>query len=198
MKKDSRALLSTLQNVYFRGQYNPNNHYVAEVNLLHSANIANVGGEQKFNDANTKVEVGVSDFNGTQIPTDFKGLLNGIAIRYGKHTKTGFDTPPSPALITYKELRTDFPNWALNSEIILKAGGTEALRVRVQELLTSQSSQDVPAEWCKDFLKTIKVIGGQDLELYISSPKGSELSATDYEYLQVTLYGIKFGDRIKM
>lgn len=196
MKKNSQALLAALK--IYHSEYDYRNHYVGEVNLMHSANITNVGGEQAFNDSNTKVDIGISDFNGKQIPSDFKGLVNGIVVRYGKITKTGNPTAPSPGLIAYKELRSDFPSWALLSDLVIKAGGAEVIRLRIQELLAAQTSQEIPSEWCKDFLKTFKVIGGQDLELFISSPKGSQLSTDDYEYLQVTLYGIKFGSRTRM
>jgi hypothetical protein len=36
---------------------------------LHSVKLVSIGGEQALNDANSKVEVGVSDFNGTLTPT---------------------------------------------------------------------------------------------------------------------------------
>lgn len=194
-RKLIKDFIAIIANVYFKGIYDSAKHYIQEVTLLHSQQIVGVGGEQKLNDASTKVEVGVSDFNGTQVPTDFRGLIRGIAIRYGKLTKTGNATPKSPALIPFSAKRSDFPAWLLSSEIVMKAGGVEALRMRVEEFVLGVDRDDVASEWAKEFEKTVKVVGGQDLELFINTPKGAEVLSTDYEYLQLVIYGLKFGER---
>ena len=86
-----------------------------------------------MNDANSKVETGISDFNGTLTPTDSDGLIRAVTVRFGKSTKT--DAPISPALVDYSELKKDFPSWLLNSELVLKNRGVEQFRMRVSELV---------------------------------------------------------------
>lgn len=199
-RKTIKDFIAVLGNVYFKGIYDAAKHYIQEVALLHSTRISSVGGEQRLNDANTSVEVGVSDFNGTQIPSDFRGLIRGLAVRYGKVSKTGNPDPNaiSPATVNFSALRSDFPAWLRNSEIVFKASGVEALRMRVDELLLAQNSDEVPSEWAKEFEKTIKVVGGQDLELYLNTAKGAALSDTDWEFIQLVIYGLKFADRKTM
>lgn len=197
-RKSIKDLIQVIATVYFKGIYDAAKHYIQEVALLHSTVITGVGGEQKLNDANTKVLVGVSDFNGTQVPTDLRGLIRGMAVRYGKITKTGNATPPSAALITYSAKRSEFPAWLLNSEVVLKASGVEALRMRVEEFVIAIENDEVPSEWAKEFEKTIKVTGSQDLEIYLNTPQGAALSGTDHEYLQLVIYALKFADRKAM
>ena len=194
-RKSIKDYISIIATVYFKGVYDAAKHYIQEVALLHSTQIIGVGGEQKLNDANTKVDVGVSDFNGTQVPTDFRGLIRGLSVRYGKLTKTGHDTPYSPALISYSSKRSDFPAWLLNSEIVMKASGVEALRMRVDEFVIGIEKDEVASEWAKEFEKTVKITGSQDLEIFLNTPKGAALSSTDYEYIQLVVYGLKFGER---
>ncbi len=199
-RKNTKDLVAVLGNVYFKGIYDAAKHFIQEVALLHSTRISAVGGEQRLNDANTSVEVGVSDFNGTQIPSDFRGLIRGLAVRYGKVTKTGNPDPAaiSPATINYSSKRSDFPAWLRNSELVIKASGVEAMRMRVEEFLTAADKDEVPSEWAKEFEKTIKVTGGQDIELYLNTAKGATLDADNWEFIQLVIYGLKFGDRKTM
>lgn len=199
-RKSIKDYIAILGNVYFKGFYDSAKHFIQEVALLHSTRLSAVGGEQRLNDANTSVEVGVSDFNGTQVPSDFRGLIRGLAVRYGKISKDGNPDPNaiSPATINYSSKRSDFPAWLRNSEIVFKASGVEALRMRVDEFLTAADKDEVPSEWAKEFEKTIKVTGGQDLELYLNTAKGAALSSTEWEYIQLVIYGLKFGDRKTM
>lgn len=194
-RKSTADFIRILKDKYFPTKYNPASQFISELNLLHSVKLVSIGGEQSLNDANSKVEVGVSDFNGTLTPTDADGLIRAVAVRFGKSTET--TAPASPALVSYSELKEAFPAWLLNSELILKNRGFEQFRVRIQELVLAQKSDVVASEWCKELEKTIKVEGGQDLQLFLSTPKGAVMDTTTdkHQYLQVVLYGMKFGDR---
>jgi len=194
-KKTTRDYITILQENYFKGEYHPQTKFINELNLLHSTRILGIGGEQALNDANSKVEVGISDFNGTLTPTDAKGLMRAMTIRYGTSSKD-----VSPALVKYSEIETDFPAWLLNSEIIIKTGSVEALRTRVNDLVLGSKPDKVASEWAKEFEKTVKISGGQDLQIYLSTPKGAEqdkgtAESPKFDYVAVNLYGIKFGDR---
>jgi len=193
-KKTTGDLINILKNKYFIGKYDPSRQYIAELNLLHSTKLIGIGGEQALNDSNSKVEVGVSDFNGTLTPTDANGLLRALTVSYGLHA--GAAAPASEALVNYSELKKDFPAWLLNSELVLKNRGIEQFRIRVSELVLLDNTQVVASEWAKELEKTIKVEGGQDLQLFINTPKGAVLDTVDkHHYVRVNLYGIKFADR---
>lgn len=193
-KKTNKELISILQDTYFKGKYNPTTHYIAEQTILHSCKIAGAGGgEMALNDANTKMIVGESDFNGTQLPTDANGLIRAAVVRYGEETTNG--GKGNPALIPYSEKKADFPDWLLNSELVAKVGNTEVFRQRVVDFLPSEMPQSVPSEWAKEFERTIKTVGGQDMQLFLNSTKGSELKAGSTQFLQVVMYGVKFGER---
>jgi hypothetical protein len=194
-KKSTADFIRIMQSKYFPTKYKPETQFISELNLLHSVKLVSVGGEQALNDANSKVEVGISDFNGTLTPTDADGLIRGVAVRFGK--STAVEAPASPALVSYSELKEAFPAWLLNSELILKNRGFEQFRVRIQELVLADKANVVASEWCKELEKTIKVEGGQDLQLFLSTPKGAimDTAVDKHQYLQVVLYGIKFGDR---
>ncbi len=194
-KKSTADFIRILKDRYFPQKYNPTTQFISELNLLHSVKLVSIGGEQALNDANSKVEVGVSDFNGTLAPTDADGLIRAVAVRFGKSTAT--NAPASPALINYSELKSDFPSWLLNSELILKNRGFEQFRIRVAELVLAKESEVVASEWAKELEKTIKVEGGQDLQIFLSTPKGAIMDTTTdkHQYIQVVLYGMKFGDR---
>lgn len=193
-RKSTADFIRILKDKYFPGKYKPDTQFISELNLLHSVELVSIGGEQSLNDANSKVEVGISDFNGTLTPTDADGLLRAVAVRFGSTTEA---TALSPALISYSELKKDFPAWLLNSELILKNRGFEQFRIRVQELVLADNSNVVASEWVKELEKTIKVEGGQDLQLFLSTPKGAQMDKTTnkHQYIQVVMYGIKFGDR---
>lgn len=196
-KKATKELISILQDAYFKNKYNPTTHYIAEQTILHSCKIAGAGGgEMALNDANTKMIVGESDFNGTQLPTDAHGLIRAGIVRYGKELKAGASN--NPALINYSEKKADFPAWLLNSELVAKVGNTEVFRQRIVDFLPSEMPQSVPSEWAKEFERTIKTVGGQDMQLFLNSTKGSALDADEFEYLQVVLFGIKFSERKSM
>jgi len=194
-KKSTADFIRILKDKYFKGKYNPETQFISELNLLHSVKLVSIGGEQALNDANSKVETGISDFNGTLTPTDSDGLIRAVTVRFGKSTK--IDAPISPALVDYSELKKDFPSWLLNSELVLKNRGVEQFRMRVSELVLAQESQVVPSEWAKELEKTTKIEGGQDLQLFLSTPKGAVMDTTTdkHQYVQVNLYGMKFGDR---
>lgn len=192
-KKSTADFIRILKDKYFPGKYKPDTQFISELNLLHSVELLSIGGEQSLNDANSKVEVGISDFNGTLTPTDADGLIRGVLVRFGKTA----EAVASPALVNYSELKEAFPAWLLNSELILKNRGFEQFRIRVQELVLSSKSDAVPSEYCKELEKTIKVEGGQDLQLFLSTPKGAIMDKTidKHQFIQVVMYGIKFGDR---
>lgn len=194
-KKTSQDKVNILQKVYFAGKYNPATHFVADLNLLHSTHISGVGGEQALNDANTKVLVGVSDFNGTLTPTDSNGLISALTIGYGKVTKTGNPSPLSPAVISYSEKKSDFPAWLLASELVIKTNQTEVLRMRVREFVTAIESDRVPSVWAKELESTFKVTGSSDLQIFLNTPVGAVLDTDDYEYIRTNLYGVKFAER---
>lgn len=196
-KKTSQDKVNILQKVYFPGKYNPATHFVADLNLLHSTRISGVGGEQALNDANTKVLVGVSDFNGTLTPTDANGLIGALTLGYGKVTMIAANNNPlySPALISYSEKKSDFPAWLLASELVVKTNQTEVLRMRVREFVTAVESDRVPKVWANELESTFKVIGGSDLQIFLNTPVGASLDADEYEFIRINAYGIKFAER---
>jgi hypothetical protein len=193
-KKDQgtkKGILTAL----FGTKYRPADQFLAELNLKHSVKVIGIGGEQALNDANTKQEVGISDFNGTLTPTDSVGFIDAVICRFGKSTET--DAPASPAVVTFSEKKADFPSWLLNSELILKKQMVEQFRIRISELVLLGDPQIPAAEWAKELERAVKVEGGQDLQIYLSTPKGVTLDTTTIKhyYLSVDLYGVKFGDR---
>lgn len=199
-KKTTADYIRILQDRYFPGKYKPQSQFINELNLLHAVKLTGLGGEQALNDANTKVEVGVSDFNGTLTPTDANGLIHSLTVRYG--LKLGDSAFNQPGLIRYTNVTGaidgsdhDFMAWFLNSELILKTRGIEQIRMRIRDLMIDTASDKVPSEVSKELEKTIKVEGGQDLQLFLSTPKGATLDAVNSQFIQVVLYGIKFGDR---
>lgn len=197
---DQNRIKSTLENVYFKGVYSPAKHYLQGVQLLHSMRFTGIGGEQKVNDANTKVLVGISDFNGTQLPNDFNGLIYGVICRYGTITRTTSGTTDDAnglkaSVAAYKQLRSELPAWLLQSELVFKSKGVEALRIRIAELVPAHESEKVPAAWAFELQKTIKVNGGEDLEIFLNTPAAAALDAAKDEYLQIVIYGTKFAER---
>src|SRR5574344_1497118 len=198
-KHNTETLARRLANNYFRGVYDPSACFIQGVALLHSNQITGIGGEQKLNDANTKVLVGISDFNGKQLPNDFNGLIRGMVFRYASETITqtnNINNPASPVYAQlYSELVSAFPAWLRNSEVVFKIRGIEAIRIRVEELLLGAASDKIPADWSKDFEKTIKVKGGEDLEIFLNTPSGATMDSTKYHFVQLVIYGIKFAPR---
>ena len=191
--KSKAELLDKLFNTPTVKKYDPKNQFLAEINLLHATKLTAVGGEVKLNDSNTLVEIGVSDFNGRQIPTTENGFIDAVVIGYGKELKANGVT--NPAVVAMSHKRSDMPAWLLNSEIVLKKNGTEQFRMRVAELVIEAEPRVIRAEWIKELERGIKVEGGQDLEITLASAKGGTLSATHHEFVAVNLYGVKFSDR---
>ncbi len=189
-RKKSTDFIPVLRDVYFKGEYSPNSHYLAELDILHSQRITGLGGEQMLNDANTKKEVGISDFTGTQVPSEANGLINAICVQYGKDAAI-----TNPALITYSPLASTMPAWLLNSELVLKSRGVEQFRIRVSEVALLEKSRNVVAEWAKQLERALKVIGNQDLQLFIATPTGATLEAAQNHFVRVNLYGLKFAQR---
>ena len=193
MSRKTPETKAKLLSTHFGAQYQPLNNFLAEVNLMHSTKLTAVGGEVKLNDSNTLVEVGVSDFNGRQIPTTENGYIDALVIGYGKEIKQNEVT--NPALVTMSHKRADFPNWLLNSELVLKKNSNEQIRIRVSELVIDEAPQVVRAEWVKELERTIKIEGNQELEITLASAKGAALSATHDEFIAVNFYGVKFSNR---
>ena len=191
-RRKTADVISILQNVYFKGDYTPQTHYLNELNLLHAKQIKAVGGEQTLNDANTKREIGISDFNGTAIPSDANGLVSAITVEYGLDAD-GAET--NPALIEYSALKSEMPAWFLNSELVLKSKSVEQFRIRVSELTLGAESQNVPADWAKNLERTLKVVGNQDLQLFLATPDGAALEVGENVFVRVNLYGTKFAAR---
>lgn len=188
-KKTTMDLIKILQTRYFKGTYNPETHYVNELNLLQTKEIIGLGGEQKLNDANTKVLVGISDFNGTQIPSDANGLISAISVEYGTHA-----SETNAALIDYKTLKSEMPAWLLNSELVVKSKSVEQFRIRVSEIAPVDKPRTYQSEFAKELERTLKVVGGQDLELFLSTPSGATLASAKH-YVRLNLYGLKFAAR---
>lgn len=191
--KTKADLLDKLFNTPTVKRYLPANHFLAEINLLHSTKLTAVGGEVKLNDSNTLVEIGVSDFNGRQIPTTENGFIDAVSIGYGKELKANGVT--NPAVVAMSHKRADMPAWLLNSEIVLKKNGTEQFRMRVGELVIDAEPRVIRGEWIKELERGLKVEGGQDLEITLASAKGGALSVTHDEFVAINLYGVKFSDR---
>lgn len=193
-KKTTGDMINILANKYFKGKYTPQTSYIAELNLLHSTKIIGVGGEQTLNDSNSKVEVGISDFNGTLLPTDAQGLIRALTFEYA--LATGAVAPANEALVSYSPLKSTMPAWLLNSEVVMKNRGIEQFRIRVSELVVMKEPEVIASEWAKELEKTIKIEGGQDLQLFLNTPKGAVLDTVDkHHYVRVNLYGMKFADR---
>lgn len=193
-KKTTGDMINILANKYFKGKYTPQTSYIAELNLLHSTKIIGVGGEQTLNDSNSKVEVGISDFNGTLLPTDAQGLIRALTFEYA--LATGAVAPVNEALVSYSPLKSTMPAWLLNSEVVMKNRGIEQFRIRVSELVVMKEPEIIASEWAKELEKTIKIEGGQDLQLFLNTPKGAVLDTVDkHHYVRVNLYGMKFADR---
>lgn len=194
-KKTTGDMINILKSKYFPTKYNPATQYIAELNLVHSVKITGVGGgEQTLNDSNSKVEVGISDFNGTLTPTDANGLIRALTVEYG--LATGAVAPVSEALVDYSPIKSKFPAWLLSSEVVMKNRGIEQFRIRVSELVLLKEAEVIASEWAKELEKTIKIEGGQDLQLFLNTPKGAVLdTAEKHHYVRMNLYGIKFADR---
>lgn len=174
-------------------RYNPDSQFLAEINLLHSGKLSAIGGEVKLNDSNTRVDVGVSDFNGLQIPTTENGFIDAVVFGYGKELKANGVT--NPAVVQMSHKRTDMPAWLLKSEIVLKKNSVEQFRIRIEELAFDAEPRTVRSEWAKELERALKIEGGQDLEIVIASAKGAALSATHDEFFSINFYGVKFSDR---
>ena len=195
MKKKASELVAILAK-YFVGKYDAAKSYITELSLMHAVEVTSAGGgEMALNDANTKVLVGVSDFNGTAIPSSASGLLRAISVKYGSvvSTATGFEADPAGQ--KYSEVKADFPAWLLNSEIIVRANNVEHIRTRVSETVLLQASQLTASEFAKELVKTIKVVGAQDLQIFLATPKNSTLDNTKKHFVRVDLYGLSFGER---
>jgi hypothetical protein len=190
MKKNIQEYIKILQQAYFPQKYNPQSQYLNELSLLHTQQITGLGGEQTLNDSNTKVEVGISDFNGTLTPTDAQGLIRALTVEYGSHA-----TETNGALIAYSPLLSTMPAWLKNSEVVVKLRGVEQSRIRVSELGVSDKPRTVVSEWAKELERTLKIEGGEDLQLYLVSPKGAVLDGALKHFVRVNLFGIKFADR---
>lgn len=174
-------------------RYNPASQFLAEVNLLHSGKLTAIGGEVKLNDSNTRVDVGVSDFNGLQIPTTENGFIDAVVFSYGKELKANGVTNPAVVMMSHK--RADMPAWLLKSEIVLKKNSTEQFRIRIEELVIEAEPRVVRSEWAKELERALKIEGGQDLEIVIASAKDAAVSSTHDEFFAINFYGVKFSDR---
>jgi len=199
-RRTPREIVDALKN--YHNNYAPSTHMVQELTLLHAVKMPTAGGgEFPLNNANTKRLVGVSDFQGEQIPSDATGLLRALVIRYGTVDWTGDpakSTDASPAVVNYLETRANFPAWLLQSEIVLKSSSNELLRIRVAELVPSASVDRAPYDWAKEFEKLVRVEGSQTLQVYLNTPEGaSDPNATKDEYIQVVMYGVKIAPRTK-
>lgn len=195
MKKTIKELVSILA-AYFVGKYDSVKSFINELSLMHAIEITAIGGgEQALNDANTKVLVGVSDYQGTQVPSDANGLLRAISVKYSSVpvATTGYAATVEGQ--AFSEVKADMPAWLLNSELIVRANNTEHIRMRVSETALLDKAQATASEFAKELLKTIKIVGGQDLQIFLATPKGSTLDATKKHYVRVDIYGVKFGDR---
>ena len=193
-KKGTAEFVKALQ-IFHGSAFSPVNQFMAELVLMNSKKLSSLGGEQPLNDANTKVMVGVSDFTGTLTPTDAKGLLRALMVKYSSQpiATTGFDSTPAGQV--WAEVKADFPAWLLNSEIVMRTAGLENFRMRVSETVLLDKAQAIPSEKAKEFEKFIKVTGGQDLQIFLSTPDGAVMDATKQHFVRTDLYGIKFGDR---
>jgi hypothetical protein len=189
-RKTTNDFIPVLRDVYFKGEYAPQSHYLAELNLLQTKRLSGLGGEQMLNDANTKKLIGISDFTGTQVPSDAQGIINALTVEYGQHA-----TESNAALIDYSSLKASFPAWLLNSELVLKSKSVEQFRIRVSELVTNEKPQVVVSEWNKQLERALKVTSNQDLQLFLSTPDGAALESGLNHFIRVNLYGIKFAPR---
>ena len=208
MKRNPKEIVDTLLR-YHKGVYDPTTSFLQELTLVHSVKMpTSGGGEFPLNNSNTKRLVGLSDFQGEQVPPDANGLIRAIVIRYGDKTcvvagSIGKDpdaldgsTHTTPAIIDYLETRACFPPWLLQSELVLRSSSQEAFRVRIAEFVPSAAPDRVPSEWAKELEKTIKIEGNQTMQLYLNTPEGAyDPSASKDEYVQVVLYGVKFAAR---
>lgn len=200
-RRNPKEIVNALE-AYHNGVYSPKTHMIQELSLLHSVKMpTSGGGEFPLNNANTKRLVGVSDFQGEQIPSDATGLLRAIVVRYGTADWSGDPATSqnvSPAIVNYLETRANFPAWLLQSEVVLKSSSNELLRIRIAELVPSASPDKVPYDWAKEFEKLIKVEGNQTLQVYLNTPEGaSDPNPTKDEYIQVVIYGVKIAPRTK-
>lgn len=175
--------------------FNATAHFIQDLTLMHAVEVTALGGAQQLNDANTKVLVGVSDFNGLTIPQDAKGLIDAIAIQYASVPVATIGFGASPAGQVYSPVKADVPAWFLNSEIIVSSSNIEHIRMRVSETMLLDKAQAVPSDYAKELLKSIKVTPGQDLTISLSSPKDAVLDNTKKHFVRVDLYGAKFGNR---
>ncbi len=190
-RKSTTEKINILKNVYFKGQYDPATHSLNELNLLHTKKLTGLGGEQTLNDANTKKEIGISDFTSTQVPSDANGLISAIGLEYGTDA-----TETNPALIDYSPLASVMPAWLKNSELVLKSKGAEQFRIRVSELAVLEKPRVVPVAFAKELERTLKIFGNQDLQLFIATPDGATLAVGNH-FVRVNLYGIKIAERVR-
>lgn len=184
---------------YFQGVYSPKTHLLQDCVLLHSEKMPVAGGgEFPLNNANTKRLVGVSDFQGEQIPMDASGIIRAVVIRFGDVAAVEGQAAPSPATINYLETRAAMPPWLLQSELVLKSASQEMFRIRVADFVPSAAPDKIPGDWAKELQKVVKIDGGQAMTLYLNTPEGaSDPSASKHEYVQVNLIGAKFSLRAK-
>jgi hypothetical protein len=207
-RKSSQELLNIIKS-YFPNQYKQETHYLAELSLIHGVKMPTTGGgEFPLNNANTKQLVGISDFQGTLTPSDATGLIRAVIVRYGSYAcvveggasrdSEAIDgtTHTTPAIVEYKETRADMPAWLLSSELVLKSRGVESFRMRIQDIVPSDKPQKVSSEWAKELERTIKVLGGQDLQLFLNTPEyAKDPTVGKDDFVQIVLFGIKFAPR---
>lgn len=182
------------------------NAFVAEQVLIHTAKFGtsseeiNVGGMSRLNDANTKVEVGSSDFNGTLLPTDLDGYIRAITIGYKTQEpvqKEGADsaTPVDKAQVKYDYDITNVPAGVLSSELVFKYSGVEVLRMPIEQFMLAQTSQVPMSEWAPELMKLIKVNGGKELEMFFNASRGLDDKDVRNGYLKVNIFCIKKGTK---
>jgi len=210
MRRESSNDLLQAMKAYFP-EYDPKAHFLNELSLLHGVKMPTTGGgEFPLNNANTKQLVGVSDFQGTLIPSDATGFIRSVVVRYGSYACAVETTPgtardpqaldgtthTTPAIVDFKETRADMPAWLLSSELVLKARGVECFRMRIQDVVPSVAPDQIPSDWAKELEKTIKVQGGQDLQLFLNTPEyASDPTVNKDDYVQIVLFGLKFAPR---
>lgn len=145
------------------------NQFIAERVLIHAGSLGNTGGQSKINDANTLVKVGVSDFNGLQLPTDANGIVRAITVGYGGSHVEGTD----PSTVAYKYVvDSEIPAAFLASELVIKYGGAEVLRMPIEQFMIAEKSDKTMDEWARDLMKFISIEGGKDFELWFHAAEG--------------------------
>jgi intergrase/recombinase len=66
----------------------------------------------------------------------------------------------------------------------------------VAELVLAKESEVVASEWAKELEKTIKVEGGQDLQIFLSTQSAiMDTTTSSTSIFRLFYNGMKFGDR---